>query len=45
MIYTVTLNPALDKELLVPQIEQDEVLRALSIQLDYGGKGLMFLVC
>jgi len=39
MIYTVTINPALDKELLVPQIEQDEVLRALSIQLDYGGKG------
>ena len=39
MIYTVTLNPALDKEYTVSRLNMDEVLRALSIQLDYGGKG------
>lgn len=39
MIYTVTLNPALDRELTVPALEYDEVLRATSSRVDYGGKG------
>ncbi len=39
MIYTVTLNPAIDRELLVPEIEFDSVLRAVSWQVDFGGKG------
>jgi 1-phosphofructokinase family hexose kinase len=39
MIYTVTLNPALDRELTVPAIEFDTVMRASALQLDFGGKG------
>jgi len=39
MIYTVTLNPAIDRELTVPLIEFDEVLRATESRIDYGGKG------
>jgi 1-phosphofructokinase family hexose kinase len=39
MIYTVTLNPALDRELTVPALEYDEVLRATSSRVDFGGKG------
>jgi 1-phosphofructokinase family hexose kinase len=39
MIYTVTLNPTLDRTLTVPQITFDQVLRATSLQLDWGGKG------
>lgn len=39
MIYTVTLNPAIDKEYKVPRLLYDEVLRMESMQIDYGGKG------
>ena len=39
MIYTVTLNPAVDRELTVPAIEFDSVLRASAWRVDYGGKG------
>lgn len=39
MIYTVTLNPALDRELTVPSIVFDDVLRATASRVDYGGKG------
>lgn len=39
MIYTVTLNPAVDKELVVPAIEVDKVLRSREARLDFGGKG------
>lgn len=39
MIYTVTLNPAVDRELTVPDIIFDRVLRATAWQVDYGGKG------
>ncbi len=39
MIYTVTLNPAVDKELVVPEIAFDAVLRASETRLDFGGKG------
>lgn len=39
MLYTVTLNPAVDRELTVPAIEFDSVLRASASQVDFGGKG------
>lgn len=39
MIYTITLNPALDRELRVPELQFDEVLRASATRLDWGGKG------
>ncbi len=39
MIYTVTLNPAVDRELSVPAIEFDSVLRATAWRVDFGGKG------
>ena len=39
MIYTITLNPAVDKELVVPALEFDTVLRSQEINVDYGGKG------
>jgi len=39
MIYTLTLNPAVDRELTVPAIEFDSVLRASESRLDFGGKG------
>jgi 1-phosphofructokinase family hexose kinase len=39
VIYTLTLNPALDRELTVPEVAFDEVLRATATRVDYGGKG------
>lgn len=39
MIYTVTLNPAVDRELIVPEFAYNSVLRASAWQVDYGGKG------
>ncbi len=39
MIYTVTLNPALDRELQVPSILMCDVLRASASRVDPGGKG------
>jgi 1-phosphofructokinase family hexose kinase len=39
MIYTVTLNPALDRELSVREFAFDSVLRATSSRVDSGGKG------
>jgi fructose-1-phosphate kinase PfkB-like protein len=39
MIYTLTLNPAVDRELTVPAITYDTVLRAAQSQVDFGGKG------
>ncbi len=39
MIYTVTLNPALDREMVVPEIRFDTVLRTSGVQADFGGKG------
>ena len=39
MIYTVTLNPAVDRELTVPAVEFDSVLRATEARVDFGGKG------
>jgi 1-phosphofructokinase family hexose kinase len=39
MIYTLTLNPAVDRELTVPTLEFDCVLRASESRVDLGGKG------
>ena len=39
MIYTLTLNPAVDRELTVPAVEYDAVLRASESRVDLGGKG------
>src|SRR6185503_3991113 len=39
MIYTLTLNPAVDRELTVPTMEFDSVLRASESRVDFGGKG------
>lgn len=39
MIYTLTLNPAVDRELTVPAVEFDAVLRASEARVDFGGKG------
>ncbi len=39
MIYTVTLNPAVDRELLVDEIVFSVVLRASEWRVDCGGKG------
>lgn len=39
MIYTLTLNPALDRELTVAELAFDQVLRASTLRVDYGGKG------
>lgn len=39
MIFTVTLNPAVDRELTVVEIAFDTVLRASQWQVDCGGKG------
>ena len=39
MIYTLTLNPAVDRELTVRAMEFDSVLRASESHVDFGGKG------
>jgi len=39
MIYTLTLNPAIDFELIVADFEFDAVSRALGSRVDCGGKG------
>ncbi|MFK7800109.1 MAG: 1-phosphofructokinase family hexose kinase [Anaerolineae bacterium] len=39
MIYTVTLNPAIDREYTVPELSFNDVLRASDTRNDPGGKG------
>jgi 1-phosphofructokinase family hexose kinase len=39
MIHTLTLNPALDRELTVPALAHGAVLRATDSRIDAGGKG------
>jgi 1-phosphofructokinase len=40
MIYTVTLNPALDRTLTVPILRLGDLNRARSVRLDLSGKGI-----
>src|SRR5574339_98025 len=39
MIYTLTLNPAIDRELTVAEVQFDSVLSAVKARVDFGGKG------
>lgn len=40
MIYTITLNPAVDKTILVEELRKGEVNRVIDSRKDVGGKGI-----
>jgi 1-phosphofructokinase len=40
MIYTVTLNPSLDRTISIPKFTPGAIHRAELVRLDYGGKGI-----
>ena len=40
MIYTVTLNPAVDYVVHVPALTQGQILRSTREQVFFGGKGV-----
>lgn len=40
MIYTITLNPAIDKTIILEQLNKGKVNRVLNSRIDVGGKGI-----
>lgn len=45
MIYTVTMNPALDKTITVPDLSIDRVNRAATVRQDPGARASMWPKC
>ena len=40
MIYTLTLNPAIDKTIVIEEFKRNQVNRSLDSRKDVGGKGI-----